>query len=63
MVDLNRATQTELEMLPGVGPATATAILAFRTERGGFFSVDELQDVPGIGPAKFAAVQGQVSIG
>lgn len=40
-----------LETLPGVGPVTAAAILAWRTDNGGFTSVDELLEVDGIGAA------------
>lgn len=55
-VDLNRADATRLQDLPGVGPATAEAIVAFREEHGSFRTVDDLLDVPGIGPAKMAAI-------
>lgn len=51
-VALNTATVGELDGLPGIGPATAGAIVAFRDQHGPFGSVDELLDVRGIGPAK-----------
>ena len=51
LVNLNTADQTVLETLPGVGPVTAEAILAWRTDNGGFTSVDELLEVDGIGEA------------
>jgi competence protein ComEA len=51
-VDLNAATAEELDVLPGVGPATASAILSYREEHGRFGSVDELLEVRGIGEAK-----------
>lgn len=51
-LDLNTATAEQLDTLPGVGPATATAILEERERRGGFGAVDELLDVRGIGEAK-----------
>jgi competence protein ComEA len=50
-VDLNRADHTELLQLPGVGEALARRIEDYRTEHGGFRSVDELRRVAGIGPA------------
>ena len=49
LVNLNTASQAELETLPDVGPVTALAILAWRDEHGGFTSVDELLEVDGIG--------------
>ncbi|HEX7135944.1 MAG TPA: ComEA family DNA-binding protein, partial [Iamia sp.] len=50
-IDLNTATEAELEELPGVGPSIAAAIVAFRQENGGFTSVEDLLDVRGIGEA------------
>ncbi|WP_027088229.1 ComEA family DNA-binding protein [Cohnella panacarvi] len=49
-LNLNEATTTQLESLPGIGPSKAKAIIAFRDLRGGYRSVDELLDVKGIGP-------------
>lgn len=61
-VDLNTATAAELEALPGVGPATSKAILAYRTAHGRFRSVTELLEVPGIGPAKLEALRPLVRV-
>ena len=61
-VDLNRATPAELEALPGVGPATATAIITWRTENGGFRRVDDLLEVPGIGPARLERLRPLVRV-
>lgn len=55
-LDVNRATADELETLPGVGPATAAAIVAERERNGPFVAVADLERVPGIGPAKLAAI-------
>ena len=60
-VHLNSADAAELDALPGVGPATAQRILAWRQEHGGFASVDDLEQVPGIGPAKLDALRGLVA--
>jgi len=59
-VSLGGATAEQLETLDGVGPATAAKILAYRTEHGGFRSVDDLANVPGIGPKKLAAIKPHV---
>ena len=59
-VSLNSATAEELVTLPGVGPATAEAIIAHREEAGHFTSIEQLMDVSGIGPAKFAQLKDKV---
>ncbi|MDR1387756.1 MAG: helix-hairpin-helix domain-containing protein [Propionibacteriaceae bacterium] len=53
-IDLNSATAQQLETLPGVGPVTAAAILAWRSQHGRFTTVAELQEVDGIGPKTYA---------
>lgn len=55
--DLNSATATELETLPGVGPVLAARIVSHRDERGPFGSIEDLLDVPGIGESKLAAIR------
>jgi competence protein ComEA len=62
LVDLNTATTDELETLPGVGPATAQAILDAREQRGSFSSVEDLLDVRGIGEAKLDAMRDLVRV-
>lgn len=61
-VDLNVAGVEELDALPGVGPATAAAIVAHRDANGPFPSVDALGDVRGIGPAKLEALRPLVRV-
>lgn len=56
-IDLNRATVEQLDTLPGVGPVTAEAIVAWREEHGRFSSVDDLLDVKGIGDATLAELR------
>ena len=58
-VDINSASESALEALPGVGPATAKAIIAGRP----FASVDDLGKVKGIGAAKIASLRGLVTVG
>lgn len=61
-VNLNTATADDLDSLPGVGPATAAAILAYRDEHGPFAAVDDLGEVRGIGTVKLDALRGLVTV-
>jgi competence protein ComEA len=61
-LDLNTATLEQLDALPGVGPATAQAIVDEREKRGRFASVEDLLDVRGIGPAKLDAMRDLVTV-
>ncbi len=61
-IDVNTATAVELQTLPGVGPATAAAIVDDRERNGPFASVADLERVPGIGPAKLAAIADSVTV-
>lgn len=62
-IDVNRATATELEALPGVGPTTAEAIVAHREANGPFRRIDDLLEVRGIGPSKLEGMRDQVVLG
>ncbi len=62
LVNINTATETELETLTGVGPVLGAAIVQYRTDHGPFTSVDQLQDVSGIGPATLEALRPQVTV-
>jgi competence protein ComEA len=61
-VDLNSAGPEQLDALPGVGPATARAIVEYRARHGRFRTLDELLSVPGIGPAKLGALKPLVRV-
>ena len=61
-VNLNTATQAQLEELPGIGPTYAQAILAERQRRGGFTSVNDLRSVRGIGDKRFAELAPLVTV-
>jgi competence protein ComEA len=62
VVDLNAATVEQLDALPGVGPVTAAAIVAWRQTHGRFTSVDQLADVDGIGPARLDKLRALVRV-
>jgi competence protein ComEA len=61
-VNLNTATMTQLDGLPGVGPVLAQRIVDWRTAHGQFTTVDQLRDVSGIGDAKFAQLRDRVMV-
>jgi competence protein ComEA len=61
-VNLNTATQAQLEALPGIGPSLAQAILQERDREGGFHSVDDLRRVRGIGDVRFAQLRPLVTV-
>ena len=62
VVNINRASVSELDALPGVGPSTAQAIVDYRTANGPFSSPEDLLNVKGIGPAKFEAMRKLVGV-
>jgi competence protein ComEA len=62
LVNINTASESELETLPEVGPVTAQAILQWRSEHGGFSSVDELLEVDGIGDATLGKLAPYVTV-
>jgi competence protein ComEA len=61
-IDLNAATVEQLDALPGVGPVTASAIVAWRTANGRFANVDQLGEVDGIGPARLEKLRELVHV-
>ncbi|MFN3346677.1 MAG: 5'-nucleotidase C-terminal domain-containing protein [Candidatus Bipolaricaulaceae bacterium] len=62
LLNVNTATQAELEALPGIGPAIAQEIIRYRETVGPFGSVEELLKVRGIGPARLAAIRDLVTV-
>lgn len=61
-VNLNTADEAALETLPNIGPVTAQKIIDWRTQNGGFSSVEDLLDVSGIGPKTFAELKDLVTV-
>jgi competence protein ComEA len=61
-INVNTATQEELEALPGIGPALAARIVEHRNQHGPFASVEALVDVSGIGPAKLDVIRDLVRV-
>ncbi len=61
-INLNTATQAQLESLPGIGPTYAQAIITERQARGGFKSVNELRNVRGIGDKRFSELEPLVTV-
>lgn len=61
-VNINTATATELEALPGIGPAKAKAIVEYRSRNGAFKSVEELKNVKGIGEGVFSKLKAEAAV-
>lgn len=61
-INLNDASAEQLQMLDGVGPATASAIVEYREANGGFESVNELKSVKGIGDKKMQSLSDDVTV-
>jgi comEA protein len=62
-VDINQATQRQLEVLPGIGPVLAGRIVEYRQRHGGFRDVAELRSVSGIGPKRYASLKDLAVVG
>ena len=62
LININTASQAQLESLPGIGPSLAQRIIQYREQNGTFSNIDELQNVAGIGPAKFDGLKEFITI-
>lgn len=62
-VDLNSASQAELETVKGIGPAKAKAIVEYRKKNGNFKSADDLDKVPGFGKKTVDNVKKEITVG
>lgn len=61
-ININIATQAQLELLPGIGPSTANKIVAYRSEHGKFKSIEDIKNVSGIGNSKFDKIKDLITI-
>ncbi|WP_201335900.1 helix-hairpin-helix domain-containing protein, partial [Lactobacillus nasalidis] len=62
LININTASASDLQKLNGIGEKKAEQIIAYRQEKGGFKSIDELKEVSGIGDKTFAAIKDQLTI-
>ena len=62
-VNINTATQSELEVVRGLGPAKAKAIIVYRDANGNFKTLDELDNVKGFGKASIEKLKEELSVG
>jgi competence protein ComEA len=61
-ININTATQAELESLPGIGPVIAGRIIAYRNEHGPFTRIEEIENVSGIGPKTFEKIKDLIAV-
>lgn len=61
-VNINTATQEELDSLPGIGPSIAQRIIEYRNENGKFSKIEDLQNVKGIGDSKYDEIKDNVTV-
>lgn len=62
LININTATEEQLDQLPGVGPSTAKAIVDYRTQNGRFSSIEDIQEVSGIGESKYSKICGLICV-
>lgn len=62
LININTATQTELETLTGIGPSTALKIINYREENGKFNTIEDIKNVPGIGDSKYEAIKNEICV-
>ncbi|MCC7007295.1 MAG: helix-hairpin-helix domain-containing protein [Acidobacteria bacterium] len=63
LVNLNQATATDLQQLPGIGPSMAARILEYRQKNGTFKKIEELMNVQGIGEKNFLKLRPLITVG
>ncbi len=63
LIDINTASQSELESLPGIGPTTAQKIIEYRDANGPFVSTEDIINVSGIGPGTYERIKDLITVG
>jgi len=63
LININFASQVELESLPGIGPTTAQKIIAYREQNGPFLTIEDIINVPGIGPGTYERIKDLITVG
>jgi competence protein ComEA len=63
LVNINTASQSELESLPGIGPTTAQKIVAYREANGPFINAEDIINVSGIGPGTYERIKDLITVG
>lgn len=61
-ININKATQAELEIIPGIGPSTALKIINYRNENGKFKSIEDVKNISGIGDSKYEKMKDYITI-
>lgn len=62
LVNINTASASELDTLPGIGPSYAKAIIDYRTKNGPFVRLEDIQQVKGIGPKTFEKLKNKITL-
>jgi len=63
LIDINIASQAELESLPGIGPTTAQKIIEYREQNGPFLAIEDIINVSGIGPGTYERIKDLITVG
>lgn len=61
-ININKATQTEIETLPGIGPSTALKIINYRNEHGKFEKIEDIKNISGIGDSKYENIKEYICV-
>lgn len=62
IININTASEAELDTLPGIGPARAKDIISYREEKGGFNSIEDIKNIKGIGEASFEKLKEKITV-